>query len=237
MCKFSVGTADRILKIIKDTVSQGELFPTFKTPATVNIKKDVVISWVSTKTIKEKYPNLLNLTLAGDKKTLSQLLDEVENWYVSLRGEDYGNWIKVFLFAWAVKDQLINEPDTVDLFEDNNGKYNFIMNVDKRFYDFFAKPIGNKPNGTKYHTDKQKRKIIDWLERNNGAIEFPIIASLPNKRKAIIPKAGKIFSFKKAIRDDGKQLLIFSIDTTVLDDEFKNYVSFNRIDIDAIEES
>jgi len=31
--------------------------------------------------------------------------------------------------------------------------------------------------------------------------------------------------------------LIFSIDTNVLDDEFKNYVSFSKDDIDAIEES
>jgi hypothetical protein len=226
----------RILEMIKGGIAQGELFPTFKTPAAVNIKKDVVASWVSTRKIKEKYPHLLNLSLAGDNKTLSQLLDEIESWYKNLRGEDFGNWIKVFLFARAVKDQLASEPDTVDLFEDRNGVYNFIINVDKRFYDFFEKPIGNK-NGNKYHTSIQKKKIISWLEKNSGIIEFPIIASLPNKRQAIIPKAGKVFTFKKGIRDDGKQLLIFSIDTNVLDDEFKNYVSFSKDDIDAIEES
>ena len=228
---------NRIFELINESITQGEFWPTFKIPQTVNVKKDIVISWVSTDKIKEKYPNLLNLSLAGDEKTLSQLLDEIENWYKNLRGEDYGNWIKVFLFARAVKDQLINEPDTVDLFEDNNGKYSFIINVDKRFYEFFEKPSGTKPNGTKYYPDKQKKKIIAWLEKNNGAVEFPIIASLPNNRKAIIPKAGKVFSFKKAIRDDGKQLLIFSVDTSVLDDSFRNYVSFNRDDIDAIEES
>jgi len=186
----------RILEMIKGGIAQGELFPTFKTTTTVNIKKDVVASWVSTKKIKERYPHLLNLSLAGDNKTLSQLLDEIENWYKDLRGEDYGNWIKVFLFARAVKDQMVNEPDTVDLFEDRNGVYNFIINADKRFYDFFEKPIGNK-NGNKYHTSIQKKKIISWLEKNSGIIEFPIIASLPNNRQAIIPKAGKVFTLKK----------------------------------------
>ncbi|MDR0473979.1 MAG: hypothetical protein LBH43_09965 [Treponema sp.] len=234
---------DSLFEIITNTLSvnenlqQRELFPLFKPTNTVNLKKDVVVSWVSTTKIKEQYPHLLNLTLAGDKKTLSQLLDEVENWYKDLRGEDYGNWIKVFLFARAVKDQLINEPDTVDLFEDNNGRYTFFINTDKRFYEFFEKPKGNKPNGTKYYTDGQKDKIIAWLEKNNDAIEFPIIASLPSNKKAIIPKAGKVFCFKKALRDDGKQLLLFSIDTSVLDDEFNNYVSFSREDIDAIEEA
>jgi hypothetical protein len=86
---------NRILEMIKSSIAQGELFPTFKTSAsasaTVNIKKDVVTSWVSTKKIKEKYPHLLNLSLAGDNKTLSQLLDEIENWYKNLRGEDSGS--------------------------------------------------------------------------------------------------------------------------------------------------
>jgi len=220
----------------EDEPIQPELFPTFKVPTTANIKRDVVLSIVSPGKIKEKYPHLLNLSLAGEKKTLSQLLDEMENWYKNLEGEDYGNWIKVFLFARAVKDTLQNEPDTIDLFEERDGVYRFIINVDKRFYNFFEDPIGNK-NGTKYHTDKQKKKIIKWLEKNNDTIEFPIIASLPNKKKAIIPRAGKVFSFKKALRDDGKQLLFFSIDTNVLDDEFKNYISFSRADIDTIEKA
>lgn len=214
---------------------QKELFPSFRPSKIVNVNKDVVISFVSTKKIREKFPNLLNLKLAGDDKTLTELLDEIENWYRDLKGADFANWIKVFLFARAVKDKKINEPDTIDLYEEQDGRLRFYINTDKRFYEFFEEPTGTKPNGTKYYTDKQKKKIIAWLEKNNGVIEFPVILPLPNNKKAIIPKARKVFEFKSGLTEDGKQILIFYIDTSILDDEFKNYVSFKRADIDAIE--
>ena len=59
--------AQEILKTLPSNFAkQGELFSYFTPPSSVNIKRDVVVSWVSTKKIKEKYPHLLDLTLAGD---------------------------------------------------------------------------------------------------------------------------------------------------------------------------
>jgi len=59
---------------------------------------------------------------------------------------------------------------------------------------------------------------------------------LPDEKTAIFPEARKIYSFEKGLREDGRQLLTFMIDTNILENDFKNYVSIDIEEIDAIKD-
>jgi len=224
----------RIISIIKsNTNQQGKLINVIP-QRSVEIKKDFALCLGSTSKLREKYKSILNKKLPG-VKTLLQYFDNVDNWYKDLRGENLGNWVKLFAFAKSVKEQHLKEPDAVDLFEEREGVYKFVIKADKRFYDFFSPPNAIKENGVKYHSTALKDKIITWLDRNRNAIEFPVIVTLPDEKTAIFPEARKIYSFEKGLTENGRQLLIFMIDTNILESDFKNYVSINIDEIDAIE--
>jgi hypothetical protein len=226
----------RIISIIKsDANQQSKLIHGITPQRSVEIKKDFALNFGSTSKLREKYKPILNKKLPGGK-TLLQYFENVDNWYKNLHGEDLGNWVKLFAFAKSVKEQRLKEPDTVDLFEEREGVYKFAIKADKRFYDFFSPPNAVKESGVKYHSTTLKNKIISWLDRNKNAIEFPVIVTLPDEKTAIFPEARKIYSFEKGLRDDGRQLLIFIIDTNILESDFKDYVSINIEEIDAIEE-
>lgn len=231
-----------VLKDLKRTLDlylepkQTELFPVFSISKNVEIKKEFALNFGSIARMKEKYKDILSQKLPGGNKTLLQSLDEVENWYNNLYGEDLGNWVKLFAFAKAVKEQAMHEPDTIGLFEEHSGIYKFLINADQRFYEFFAKPNGTRKDGRTYHTTKLKEKIIAWLDKNKDAIEFPVLVTLPNQKTAIFPQAKKIYAFKKGLQEDGKPLLTFMIDTNILESEFKDYVSISIEEIDAIAE-
>jgi hypothetical protein len=212
------------------------LFPVLTLQKSVELKKEFSLNFGSIPKLKEKYKNILHSRLPGSGKTLLQAFDEVENWYHNLYGEDLGNWVKLFAFAKAVKEQAANEPDAIGLFEERSGVYKFLINADQRFYEFFAKPNGARKDGRLYHTTKLKDKIIAWLDKNKDAVEFPVIVTLPNQRTAVFPHAKKIYDFKKGLQEDGKPVLTFMIDTNILESEFKDYASISIDEIDAIAE-
>jgi hypothetical protein len=233
-----------ILKNIKKTLDvylepepkQTELFPVLSLSKSVELKKEFALNFGSIPKLKEKYKIILNNKLPGSNKTLLQLFNEVEDWYKNLRGEDLGNWLKLFAFAKAVKEQAVNEPDTIGLFEDRKGVYRFLISADQKFYEFFAKPDGARKDGRTYHTTRLKDKIIAWFDKNKDAVEFPVVVALPNQTTAVFPHAKKIYTFEKGLREDGKPVLVFSIDTNILESEFKDYVSISIAEIDAIAE-
>jgi len=227
----------RIISIIKpDGNQQGKLIHSITSQRSVEIKKDFALNFGSTAKLRGKFKSILYKKLPGGK-TLRQYLENVDNWYKNLHGEDLGNWVKLFAFAKSVREQRLKEPDTVDLFEGCEGVYKFAIKADKRFYDFFSPPDVVKGSSVKYHSTKLKNKIITWLDKNKNAIEFPIIVTLPDEKTAIFPEARKIYSFEKGLREDGRQLLIFMIDTNILESDFKDYVSINIEEIDAIEKT
>jgi hypothetical protein len=205
----------------------GELFPIFKPQKNIHLKKEFALNFGNVGRLKKDYVHLLDVKLMSGK-TLAQQLDEVENWFTNLHGENLGLWIKLFGFISAVKAHKEDYANTADLQEikDKDGVYFFRIKTNKKFYDFFIRPDAKM----KKHTTKAKQKFLSWLKANSDIIRFPCILS----DGGIMPDAIKVFDCKEIIRQDKTTELIFYVDTNILSSAFNDYVNIDINEIDLI---
>jgi hypothetical protein len=208
--------------------TQTELFPVFKPQKSVELKKEFALNFGSIERIEKDYPALLSVKLTSGK-TLQWHLDEVRDWFNNLRGEDLGNWIKLFAFVKSVKEFTGNANNAVSNIADiGNGRYCFRIKANKDFFAFFIKP----DKTSRQFTTKAKDKFLKWLYDNQKTVTFPIICE---GRVWMAPV--NIYSYVEDVAPDGKKDILFSVDTNILESEFKGYVSIDTAEIDNIAEA
>jgi hypothetical protein len=210
-------------KIIDQNLIQKELFPLFKPQKSVELKKEFALSFGGLDRIEKEYKHLLTEKLTGGL-TLQQHIDKVRNWFNSLRGEALGNWIKLFAYVKAVKEYSETVEELINFREISPGRYCFSIKQNKDFFSYFIRPDKNSGQ----FTTKAKNKFLKWLHDNQSTIEFPMIL---NGKVWNIPM--RIYEYAENVSD--KEIL-FVVDTNILESEFKDYVSINIGEIDAIEE-
>lgn len=215
----------RITDIIKPDISQiqGELFPVFTPPKSVDLKKEFVLNFGGLERIERDYKKLLKEKLSSGL-TLKQHIDKVKDWFNNLQGESLGNWIKLFAYTKAVKDFSELERDAVNFREISPGRYSFKIKKDTSFFSFFIR----RDRNTGQYATKTKNKFLKWLHDNQNTIEFPMIM---NGKVWNIPM--RIYEFAENVSD--KEFL-FVVDTNILDSEFRNYVSIETDEINFIDD-
>jgi hypothetical protein len=214
----------RILELIKkDAIEQGELFPVFSPQRSVELKKDFALNFGGLDRIEKEHKHLLNEKLSSGF-TLQQHIDKVRDWFNNLRGEDLGNWIKLFAYIKAVKDFSGIGGEYINFREMSPGRYCFSIKQDKKFFEYFIRPDKNSGQ----FTTKTKTRFLKWLHDNQNTIEFPLIF---NGKVWNVPM--RIYEYAESVSD--KQM-IFTVDTNILESQFKDYVSINIDEINAIEE-
>jgi hypothetical protein len=129
----------------------------------------------------------------------------------------------------SVKEFTGNANNAVSNIADiGNGRYCFRIKTNKEFFTFFIKP--DKKSGQ--FTTKGKDKFLKWLYDNQKTITFPFVYE---GRVWATPM--KIYSYAEDVTPDGKKEILFSVDTNILESEFKAYVSIDTAEIDNIAES
>jgi hypothetical protein len=217
----------RILDIIRQDDKQqiqGELFPVFSPQKSVELKKEFALNFGGLERIEKEYKKLLKEKLSSGL-TLQQHINKVKNWFTSLRGEDLGNWIKLFAYIKAIKSFSETAGETVNFRTIGEGRYCFSIRQNKDFFSYFIRP--DKKTGQ--FTTKAKNKFLKWLHDNQDTIEFPMIL---NGKVWNVPM--HIYQYAESVSD---KEIIFIVDTNILESEFKDYVSINIDEIDAIGEA
>jgi len=215
----------RIFDILKNDLSpQGELFPVFSPQKTVELKKEFALNFGGLDRIEKEHRHLLNEKLTSGL-TLQQHIDKVRDWFNTLRGDDLGNWIKLFAYIKSVKSFSETEEENINFREMRPGRYCFSIKKDQKFFEYFIRP--DKKTGQ--FTTKAKTKFLKWLHDNQNIIEFPLIF---NGKVWNIPM--RVYEYAENVSD--KQIL-FIVDTNILESQFKDYISINVDEIDAISEA
>jgi hypothetical protein len=224
---FSINISDKILETLQrslePTAIQGELFPVFTIPKNIELKKEFALNFGGLDRIEQDYKPLLNEKLTGGM-TLQQHINKIRGWFNNLHGEDLGNWIKLFSYVKAVKEYSESGEEAVNFREVSTGRYSFSIKQNKAFFSFFIRP--DKKTGQ--FTTKAKTKFLKWLHDNQSTIEFPLII---NGKVWNVPM--RIYQYAENISD---KEIFFTIDTNILESEFKDYVSINIKEIDEISE-
>jgi hypothetical protein len=218
----------KLRKRIKDIMEkpeavQGELFPLFTPPKSVELKKEFTLNFGRLDKIEKTYKHLLKKELSSGL-TLQQHIDKVKDWFNSLHGENLGNWIKLFAFAKAVKEFAADGNDAINFQEVGMGRYCFRIKKDRYFYEFFIR----RDKGTGQFADKTKKKFLKWLHDNQNTVEFPMIIAGDLWNVPI-----RIYEYVEGISNND---IFFTINTNILESEFKNYVSIDIEEINNIEE-
>ena len=197
-------------------MEQPELFPLFKLQKNVELKKEFALNFGGLEKIEKDFKHLLPVKLSSGK-TLQQHIDKVKDWFDSLHGEKLGNWIKLFAFVKAVD---INE--SAKLYEVRSNHYKFSIKQDKNFFSFFIRPDKNSGQ----FTTKAKSKILKWLYDNQSIIEFPMIIN------------GEVWNMPVRIYEYAENVstkeIFFIVNTSILESEFKDYISIEVEEIDCI---
>lgn len=220
---------------LNETDEQLDLIPTLKKPTEIILKKSALACMGGTDYIRTKYPQLLTVKLS-DGKTLSQYLDEADNWYLSLEGSDMEMWIKMFSFIQAVKNHDKNNTVT-DLQEigEGSGIYSFLLEYNPNFYAFFETAGGKKKSGTPYYTTRQRERICRWLKKNQGIIKFPIIER-HNGQDFIDPAAPQfVYWLSDKINATTREVsTVIRVNTNIIDTVFRDYGKLTIAELDAI---
>jgi hypothetical protein len=203
------------------TQKPAELFVEFKPQKSAALRSEFALNFGNISKIKKDYKHLLSTKLTSGK-TLSQQLDEVENWYANLQGEDLGLWVKLFGFISTVKAHKEEYADTADLQEINPGIYMFMIKRNKKFYDFFIRP----DEKMKRQTTKAKEKFLKWLHYNQNTIDFPMII---DGKIWTVPV--KIYTYAENVSD---KELRFCVNTNILASVFSDYVNIDICEVDYI---
>lgn len=227
LAKFILDSPGQTFNNVLPETIQPELFPVFKPSKNIELKKEFALNFGNIERIKKDYPQLLSVKLLRTGQTLEQHLNNVENWYMNLKGEDLGNWIKVFGYAQAIKNYKEENEDVQVLQEQGQGRFIIHTKADKAFFRFFIKP--DKTTGQ--YTTKAKKRFLQWLYKNKDAISFPMITPA-----GIVTEALKIYDYREIVTTSGRTDLILLIDTNILNSVFKDYISINVEEIDFIEE-
>jgi len=205
---------------------QGELFPLFRPQKSVELKKDFALNFGGLEKIEKIYkPLLANKLTSG--LTLQQHIDKVRRWFNSLKGEDLGKWIKLFAYVKAVRDYSEGAEEIINFRELSPGRYCFSIKQNKDFFMYFIRP--DKKSGQ--FTTKAKTKFLKWLHDNQSTIEFPMII---NGKVWNIPM--RIYEYAESVSVSDKEIR-FIVDTNILESEFRDYVSINVDEINAIQEA
>jgi hypothetical protein len=221
-------TTKNLRKRIKDIMEkpdliQGELFPLFIPPKSVELKKEFTLNFGRLDKIEKTYKHLLKKELSSGL-TLQQHIDKVRDWFNSLHGENLGNWIKLFAFAKAVKEYSNSGNEAMNFREVGSGRYCFRIKKDKYFFEFFIR----RDKNTRQFTTKAKKQFLKWLHDNQNTVEFPMII---DKELWNVPI--RIYEYVEGISNND---IFFTINTNILESSFKDYVSIDIGEIDAIEE-
>ena len=200
---------------------QGELFPIFKPQKSVELKREFALNFRGLEKIEKDYKHLLKEKLTSGL-TLQQHIDKVKDWFNSLHGENLGNWIKLFAYAKAVKDYSESGNEIINFKELSEGRYRFSIKQDKKFFEYFIRP--DKKSGQ--FTTKAKTKFLKWLHDNQDTIKFPMIFN------------GQVWAIPTRVYEYGENIttkeLLFIIDTSILESEFKSYIGIDIAEIDLI---
>ena len=205
---------------------QGELFPVFRPQKSVELKKEFALNFGGLDKIEKDYKHLLNEKLIGGM-TLQQHIDKVRDWFNTLKGDDLGNWIKLFAYVKSVKEQAESpQGDITGNFRElSPGRYCFSIRQDKYFFEHFIRPDKNSGQ----YTTKAKNKFLKWLAENKSVIEFPMII---NGEVWNIPM--RIYEYAENV---STKQIYFVVDTNILESEFKDYITINVNEINAISEA
>jgi hypothetical protein len=199
-----------------------QLLPSQKT---VELKKEFSLNFGNLEKIERDYKQLLSEKLSSGL-TLQQHIDKVRNWFNSLTGENLGNWIKLFAYVKAVKEFAETEAgrEEAGFITTRKGKYSFSVIPNKNFFSCFIRPDRN----TGQYTTKAKDKFLKWLYDNQDTIDFPVIY---NEQVWSVPI--KIYQYAENV--ETKQLF-FTVDTSIIADEFSDYMGIDVREIDLIGE-
>jgi hypothetical protein len=206
----------------QDKLIQNELFPLLRLPNTVELKKEFALNFGGLEKIEKDYKHLLSEKLTSGL-TLQQHIDKVKDWFNSLHGENLGNWIKLFGFAKAVKQHYEkNGKEVVEFSEKSPGRYIFRVPQKAWFFDFFIRR--DKKSGQ--FTAKTKDKFLKWLHDNQNAIVFPMI-----HKGQVWTVPTRVYEYAENI---STKEILFVINTSILESEFKAYVSIDIGEINLI---
>jgi hypothetical protein len=198
---------------------QGELFPLFRPQKSVELKREFALNFGGLEKIEKDYKHLLNEKLTSGL-TLQQHIDKVKDWFNSLHGKNLGNWIKLFAYVKGVKEYSKTVEELVNFREISPGRYCFSIKQDKKFFEYFIRP--SKKTG-QFET-KTRTKFLKWLYDNQNTIEFPMIHK------------GQVWAIPIRVYEYAENVstkeILFIIDTSILESEFKEYIG---IDIDEID--
>jgi len=201
---------------------QLELWPEFKPQKSVELKREFALNFGFTDRIEKEHAHLLSTKLTGGL-TLQQQINKVKNWFNDLRGDDLGNWIKIFAYAKAVKEYNDENNEMENFKIVSPGKYRFLVKQNKDFFSYFI-----RPNKKGQFETKTKERFLKWLHDNQKTIDFPVII---NGDVWNIP--ARIYEYAEDVTNN---TLLFVIDTNILESEFRDYVSINIDEINHISE-
>jgi hypothetical protein len=202
---------------------QGELFqfPLFRPQKSVELKKEFALNFGGLEKIERDYKHLLEEKLTSGL-TLQQHINNVKDWFNSLHGENLGNWIKLFAYAKAVRDYSESGKETINFRELTPRRFCFSIKQDAKFFEYFIR----RDRRSRQFTTKAKTKFLKWLHENQNTIEFPMIF---NGEVWDIPT--RVYEYAENV---STKEILFVIDTSILESEFKAYVSINISEIDLI---
>jgi hypothetical protein len=216
-------------------------FAVIKPARAAVVKKDFARYLGATDKIRELYPNLLKVKTFGGK-TLAERLDDIDNWYNNLHGEDLAKWIKFFMFVQAVKDHK-DAPEYVgDMRETSPGSgiFQFYIKTDQRFYEsFIEKPNAKHQDGRVYYSTKKKEQVDNWLKANSQAVSFPDIIHDAQGDAHIAINAYPIYTLNLEMVNPKTQKpeILLTVNTNILDGYFNDYAVFTRDEIDKVKEA
>jgi hypothetical protein len=217
---------EKITKGLNENIfKQGELFPAPLPAKDLELKRTFALNFGSINKIEKEFSHLLPVKLTSGK-TLQAHLNELKEWFNNLRGKDLGLWIKLFAFAKAIKE-FAKDGNAGDIHfkETTQGRYTFRIKQNKDFYMHFIRP--DKKTG--FFTTKAKSQLLKWFYDNQKTITFPMLIDDKLWETPI-----SIFQVIREItNNDDTREIIFAIETSFLESEFKDYVELNINEIDA----
>lgn len=201
---------------------QGQLFPILiqaLKKSTKTYLNDGLWRVMGGKTIehmRKEYAAYMNVKVMPNK-TFAQNLDDLGNWYKTLKGHDLAMWMRIMGIAQSIKDAQKN-GELVDAYEVRPGVFQIYMDYSKDFYGWLSNPIGGKTNGKPYFTSIQKKQLDKWLGEHQASLIIPEVVFNRQGQENLVFAPHFIYQIKTSVNTAiGKTISVLEIDTNIIE--------------------